>query len=650
MRRCLLVVLLFLTACTINPQPTRDPQPSQTPAATDSGVSAPTATATAEPPRVLSICMGGEPQSLFLYADNSISARSVRQAIYDGPYDISGYELTPVILEQTPSIENGGIRFEQVQVSPGDQVQDAQGNIVNLGDGVSILPSECTDLSCAQVYQGQEPVLMDQMVVTFQLLPGLMWSDGEPLDADDSLYSYEVARALYPRVHSELIARTAAYQIVSDLAIEWRGIPGVRDSLPALNFFTPLPRHAWGTLPAEELLTSEAVNRAPVGWGPYVVEEWTAGDHITLARNPNYFRASEGLPHFDNLVFRFMGSSQEAVDALLAGECDYVDETAGLDFRSQQLVDLQNAGEIALFVETGTAWEHITFGIASASAADPAAAAEPAFFSAKETRQAVALCLDRQRILDAVYPGGGEVPSSYVPPSHPLYNQQVRQYAYDPQAGAELLQAAGWVDTDGDPSTPREAAGAAGVPFGTPFEVTFLTTPDEEHQQVAQIIQESLAQCGIRVNISSQPAEELFAPGPDGPVFGRKFAMVQFAWGTAVQPACSLYTSEQIPGSYPQFPHGWGGANAGGYSNPEFDLACKQALLSPAGTNEHTSYHHQAQAIFAEDLPALPLYLHSQTVASRPDLCGVQVDASAESALWNLEAFNYGEGCQDGAN
>src|SRR5690606_23568082 len=117
---------------------------------------------------------------------------------------------------------------------------------------------------------------------------------------------------------------------------------------------------------AEELLSAEVSSRRPMGWGPYVVEEWTAGDHISLVRNPAYFRAAEGLPHFDRVIFRFMTSATEALEALLAGECDYVDETLGLEAQGEaqngQLLELQDAGRINLIFETGTAWEHADFG------------------------------------------------------------------------------------------------------------------------------------------------------------------------------------------------------------------------------------------------------------------------------------------------
>jgi peptide/nickel transport system substrate-binding protein len=255
------------------------------------------------------------------------------------------------------------------------------------------------------------------------------------------------------------------------------------------------------------------------------------------------------------------------------------------------------------------------------------------------------MCIDRQRMADELFFGQSQILDSYAPPTHPLVNPEARHYDFDPQAAAELLQSVGWLDLDNDPATPRLSQGVPGLPGGIPFEFTYLTTDEEEKQRAAQIVKDSLAQCGIQVNVATSDWNDLLAPGPDGPVFGRNFSMAQFGWVTALQPPCFLYTSTEIPGPYPEYPKGWGGANASGYSNPDFDGACQQAFTSLPDTPEHQEAHFRAQAIFAEELPAVPLYLRLKLVAMRPDMCNVVVDASAESALWNLEAFDYGENC-----
>ena len=653
------LLFLFLAASLACNYPSlaNNPQAPTTAAPTAEAL---TPTAASAPTRLLTICLGQEPASLFLYADGSAAARAIRQAIYDGPLDVINYELAPVILQETPTLANGGVVFEAVSVQPGNLVVDAQGNLVKLAEGVAILPAGCRDESCAVPYSSQTSTQMDQMTVRFRLRAGLSWSDGEALTADDSVFSYEVARSLYPKARAELIDRTVAYRALDELTVEWRGAPGYRWSGYLSSFCTPLPRHAGGGLAAPDLLSSEAVNRAPLGWGAYRIDEWTAGDHITLSRNPHYFRAAEGLPAFEKLVFRFIPDREQALSALLAGECDYLDETNHLEMQLGRLTELETNGQIKVAYQPGGAWEHLDFAIASFI--DPQSGGPLPFFQLKEARQAVALCIDRQRLVDELFAGKSVVPDVYIPADHPLFNAEVKRYVFDPAAGAKLLEDAGWLDAHSGPAstssvgptstssvgpvTPRLAQGVAGVPDGTPFEVTLLTTDDDEKQRAAQIIQESLAQCGIQVNINAVAQESLFAPGPEGVLFGRNFTLAQFGWVSSIEPPCFLYTSGEIPGAYPQYPKGWGGANASGYSNPDFDRLCRQASATLPEEPQYRSAHAQAQAIYAEDLPSLPLYLRLKTAVMRPDMCNVALNASADSTLWNLEQFNYGEACQ----
>ncbi|MEW5869026.1 MAG: peptide ABC transporter substrate-binding protein [Chloroflexota bacterium] len=499
-------------------------------------------------------------------------------------------------------------------------------------------------MDCLATYNGEGAVQTDQMVVRFELLPGLLWSDGLPLSADDSVYSYEIAQSLYPQVRADLLLHTSAYQALDANTIEWRAVPGYRDPGFATNFFTPLPRHAWGNLAVQDLFSAEISTRKPLGWGAYVIEEWIAGDHITLSRNPNYFRQDQDIPRFDKFVFRFMPDKDQAKLALLAGECDLLDETVYFSPPDPQLVELESEGKAQIVMQAGVAWEHMDFDILPVVQPDEN---RNMLFHLRETRQAIAMCIDRQRLVDEFFRGKSLVPTSFVPPSHPLLNADVKQYAYDPGAASALLETAGWIDQDGDPHTPRQAQGVTGVTDGTALAFTFLTTTEPEKQQAAQIIQSSLEQCGIRMEINASDWQTVFAPGPDGAVFGRKFEMAQFGWEAALEPPCFLYMSSEIPGPYPEASKGWGGANASGYSNPEYDLACQQALATIAGMPEHQAAHFQAQAILAEDVPMIPLYLRTHTLVARSDLCHINLEAVAESALWNLEFFDYGQACNN---
>ena len=357
---------------------------------------------TSEPERLLTICMGREPASLFLYGDFSLATRNVRQAIYDGPFDVIGFQVVPVILAKTPALENGGVVFETAEVQAGEMIVDGYGNLVKVGEGVNYRPPGCNRMDCLAAYNGEDVVQTDQMVVRFELLPGLLWSDGLPLSADDSVYSYEIAKSLYPQVRADLLLHTSVYQALDANTIEWRAVPGYRDPGFATNFFAPLPRHAWGNLAVQDLFSAETSTRKPIGWGPYAIEEWIAGDHITLIRNPNYFRQDQDIPRFDKLVFRFVPDKDQAKLALLAGECDLLDETVYFSPLDPQLVELESEGKAQIVMQAGVAWEHVDFDILPVVQPDEN---RNMLFQLRETRQAIAMCIDRQRLVDELFRG-----------------------------------------------------------------------------------------------------------------------------------------------------------------------------------------------------------------------------------------------------
>ena len=157
----------------------------------------PTSIPTPSQEKVLSVCLGDEPTSLFIYGDLSRSANIIRQAIYDGPIDQVDFQISSPLLSELPSQENGLVTVVPVEVFPGDQIVDAKGNLTILTSGVEYRSSGCLYAECWQVYQGQDPVIMDQVEVKFKLESGLSWSDGAPLTALDSVFSYQVAHELY---------------------------------------------------------------------------------------------------------------------------------------------------------------------------------------------------------------------------------------------------------------------------------------------------------------------------------------------------------------------------------------------------------------------------------------------------------------------
>jgi len=663
----LIILALILTACQAPPD---TPEPvvetlvvteavNDTPVETIQVV---TPTPEPEGPRTLVICMGFEPPSIYPYGSHSLAVSEILEAIADGgwnAFDNNSFAYQPVILEKLPNLADGDASISVVTVREGDRVVDVDGAVVSLD------PAADPPIMLAPAggggpvpYQGGD-FEMEQLSASFTLLPDLLWSDGQPLTAADSVYAFHLLADPATVWDKGKVERTASYEAIDERTTVWTGLPGFMDASYSTNFFGPAPEHLWGKYSAAELLEAEESSRKPVGWGPYVIDEWVAGESISLHKNPNYFRAAEGLPKFDRLIFRFVSDDMSTnLAALLAGECDNVEPNGLLSNLDQRLLDLQDSGQIKATFTTGTVWTHVDFGIQHVDYDDgyQVGLDRPDFFSDVRARQAFAMCIDRQTMVETIYYGQSIVIDSYLPPQHPLYNPEVRHYDFDVQAGSALLEEIGWMDEDSDPGSPRVARGVAGVPDGTPLVLTFYSPASEVYEQVSSILQESLAQCGIQVNI--RITRDWTADGPEGPIFGRQFDLIGFPWYTSAEPPCDLYLSTDIPGSAGDDwvsvqdgaqrtfgAGGWGGQNDPGFADQQYDAACLGALNSLPGQPEYAAGHLEAQRIFAEQLPVVPLFLDIKLAVSRPDMCGFIMDPSNNTGYWNIEEFDYGEGC-----
>jgi peptide/nickel transport system substrate-binding protein len=614
--------------------------------------------------------MGAEPDTIFVYGGAMHAKSNVLEAIYDGPIDTNGYDFQPVILEKLPSLADGDARIEPVSVSATDRVVDDAGEVVLLAIGEKVRPYGCTRPDCAEVWDGG-PLEMAQLSADFSLLEGLRWSDGEPLTARDSFFGYSIARAcrdtggcdyfgmplpMEYRTHEH----TASYSILNERTTRWTGLPGFLDPQYAVNFFFPLPEHQLRGIAPQEMDDHELTTRKPLGWGPYIIENYAFGDRITLSRNPYYFRAAEGLPRFDRLVYSFVGNDlTKNIASLVSGECDLLDIEAvlGDDLGSQLLLDMDAEGLLQAHVTTVRSWEHADFSLGHADYDDgyQPGRDRPDLFGDPRTRQAIAHCIDRQRLVDELLYGRSRVMHSYLPEEHPLFNPDVPRYGFNISRGSELFEEAGWRDLDGDPDTPRTAQGVPNVPEGTPLSFRYWTTEASVRQKIVPILQETLARCGVRLEVQYFPAAEFFADPPEGDLFSRRFDMAEFAWLTGTLPPCDLFTSENIPGDpevlnpdgSPRFPKGWEGQNNPGYSDPEFDEACQAAREALPGGPGYEEKHQRAQQIFADELPVIPLFQNLWVTAARADFCGHQMDPTADSDTWNIEEYDFGEGCEE---
>ena len=196
--------------------------------------------------------------------------------------------------------------------------------------------------------------------------------------------------------------------------------------------FTP-----FGIQPKEHL---EATNGAPldnpIGTGPWMLESWNRGDSIVFARNDSYW--GDPAP-YSQLVFRWAAEGASRLLELQSGTVDQITNISPDDFET-----VQNDPNLTFIPVANPN----TLYLAMTSQLDPFGD-EPGgdtIFADANVRKAIAMGIDRQRIVDNYYPGGSEVASHFTPCSIPNGCQGDAWYDFDPEAAKALLAEAGYPD------------------------------------------------------------------------------------------------------------------------------------------------------------------------------------------------------------
>ena len=642
-----LVAALVLGACrttevptlvpSVTPAPTLTPRAADTAAAAEAESLSIVAAATpAVPAQRLVVCMLQEPSSLYLPVSNVPATLAVREALYDGLIDSQSYQYQPVAFTKLPYVPDGDASLAAVTVTLGDRVFDAAtSQVVTVAADSQVLLNQLDGPAVAVDFAKTPTATTVQQWAQWTQVDGMTWEDGTPVTSADALFAFEVARSPETPNRPDFVAATAEYEALDDQTIRWTGVPGYATPNYFLNHAGFLPEHAYGHLTAPQMLVDPQVNRDPLAYGPFTLEEWVPNSHITLRRNPTYWRATEGLPRLDEVVLRFVPDTNRLIAQVLSGQCDLATQDGAFANQLGLLRALEAEGLLQTHLVAETIFEQVAFntdpalGYTGFAALAKNADGSPVF-SDPRVRQGLAHCLDRQAIIDEALSGAGVVQDTYAPEDHPLYagDSRVAVYDFNPAAGLALLAEAGWRDTDSD--------GVLDNGQGVEFSFVYSTRNTGRRPAVTRAVQDQLAQnCHVQVAVELY-GPEYTDPGPNGVVLGRRFDLGQLAFRAGTEPPCALYASWSIPNET----NGWGALNLAGFSDPRFDEACV-AAQRPAALEDKAAQHARAQQIWSEALPAIVLYAPARAVLSRPGVLNVLPNPTAASDLWNLENFDW---------
>ena len=392
--------------------------------------------------------------------------------------------LNPVIAADTPSREVilGAMQADLIHINRATQL---------------------TEPALAKSWKVSE----DGLQYTLNLRKGLRFSDGQPFDADDILFTFRVY--LDENVHGtqrdKLIVgdkpiavrkvdrETVVFQLAKPYGAGERLFDGV----------TILPRHLLEKPYAEGKLSQSWTLASPAnqwaGLGPFRLKEYLAGQKLVLERNPYYWKQDtkgNRLPYLDELVFLFVPNADAQVLRFQSGETDLISRLSADNF---SLLSRQQRGFTMSDAGPGLEYNFLFFNLnGPGEKTSPDLARKMKWFREVKFRQAVSQAIDRDAIVRLVYQGRGAPLWGPVTPGNPRWlNAAIPHPARSMEKARELLKEAGftWTTaTDGGPALVDSEA--------KPVEFSILTSStNADRTKMATLIQEDLKQLGMQAQV-----------------------------------------------------------------------------------------------------------------------------------------------------
>ena len=349
----------------------------------------------------------------------------------------------------------------------------------------------------------------DARTWTFHLKPHMVWSDGQPYDARDVDFTWRLWAN--PRFSGSLLVPnliTSADISVDHLTITFHLTRAYAPfvSLWVDGYLAPLPAHHFSSMAPEAILKSPENLNPKVSSGPFMMAESIPHEHYTMVRNPSYYRAREGLPYLDKVVFRIAPHDDTFLQDL---KDDLVDLAWALDV--SQVQEYRRLNHYTLVTPpTSASFEAMYFNFHNTVLA-----------THLEVRQAMAKAIDHQALLNEARHGFASLLcTDHGTAMHPGYEAEPPCPEFNPAAANKLLDDNGWVKRDGVRTKGGERL---------EFEYSTNAKYNPDRIEVEAILQRNVQAIGIKLDIQNYPSDTFFGsllPGgkaspPTGAISGR---------------------------------------------------------------------------------------------------------------------------------
>lgn len=404
----------------------------------------------------------------------------------------------------------------------------------------------------------------DGLTWTFHLREGITFHDGTPFDAETAAWTLnwykdqEIPPVVDYLSHFETVealdANTLEVQLDTPL--------GTMET-NQLIYVWMLPPPPWTGMSSDEVLEQGDPNRT--GSGPFKFVNYSPDEALELEANSDYWA---GAPYVDRLIFKQYANADAIVQALIAGEVD------AIQWLNASAVDVLEQQDTVTIVEGAS----LDVNVLALNTREDGT--QPEWLSDLDVRKAMEYAIDRQTFVNTIHLGHATLGDSVVTPGQgEWYHDGLQTISFDPEQGKQLLEDAGYVDTDGDGI--RETAD------GEPMQIRVATWDDASATRAVELIANNLREIGldaVDVVMDYDTLETRVYEDYD-------FDMVYWTWGMDPDPDfnLSLFTCGQAEE---------GGWSETGYCDPEWDRMYEEQATETDRLRRLEMVHEMQQYIY----------------------------------------------------
>ena len=438
----------------------------------------------------------------------------------------------------------------------------------------------------------------DQKVYTVYLNQNVKWHDGQKLTASDVVFTYQSAQnpdyksPQYQSFNGVIVEKLDDYSIKFTLSQPYAAF---------LNLLTLgiIPQHVWYDFPAVKAKLA-IYNQKPIGSGPYKFKSLTKEKSgviksYTLEKNPNYYGK---VPYINKIIYKFYPDYETAVNALSNKEIQ------NLNFLPKEYTSKINKKDLNLYNINLAQYTAIFFNTQNNE-----------LLKDKKTREALAMAIDKDKIVEEVLLGQGQIINGPILSNFLGYNTNIKKYDYSPPKALEILTNDGW-QIDGEFLKKKDQE----------FKITLTTVEQTANIKTANLIKEFWTSIGINVEVliiaKDKIENEIINPRNYqillyGEIIGHDPDLFPF-WHSSQREAPGL--------------------NLAVYANRKVDQLLEEARQTNDVQVRDTKYQ-EFQNLLIEDLPAIFLYSNTYTYPVYKKIKGFDLKRLAlpKDRLINLE-------------